>query len=116
MRCAAMLVLVLTVVLVGGTSAATASTPVPPPLTIGNVRLTVGAHSATLHWTTSLPAGGAVFYGPADGAWSDSVPSSGDGLFHTATLPNLAPATTYRFWITASFIYLVAACNKTIGE
>ncbi|MFQ3633010.1 hypothetical protein [Roseiflexus sp.] len=94
MRCAAMLVLVLTVVLVGGTFAATSSTPVPPPLTIGNMRLTVSARSATLYWTTSLPAGGAVFCGPADGAWSDdNVPSSGDGLSHTALLPDLAPVT-----------------------
>ncbi len=101
MRYVVIPVLVLTVILTGGTFAAAPVTPTPSSLTISNVRLTVGAHSATLHWTTSLPAGGAVFYGPADGAWSESVPSSGDGLSHTATLPDLAPATAYRFWITA---------------
>ncbi|MFQ3633008.1 fibronectin type III domain-containing protein [Roseiflexus sp.] len=101
MRYVVILALVLLVALTGGTFAAAPVTPTPSSLTISAVRLTVGARSATVHWTTSLSAGGAVFYGPADGAWSDSVPSNGDGFSHTATLPDLVPSTTYRFWITA---------------
>jgi regulation of enolase protein 1 (concanavalin A-like superfamily) len=100
MRYAVTVALVLLTV-VSSLASAADGTPGPAALTIANVQVTASAHSAAIRWTTSLPAGGAVFYGPADGAWTERAPASGDGSAHTALLPDLAPATTYRFWITA---------------
>jgi regulation of enolase protein 1 (concanavalin A-like superfamily) len=90
-------VLAIILVLLPGALAASAD----PSLRIENIQVTLSNGSATVRWTTNHFAGGAVFYGPADGAWTETAPSSGDGFAHTAVLLDLAPATTYRFWITA---------------
>ncbi|ABQ90766.1 DUF1349 domain-containing protein [Roseiflexus sp. RS-1] len=89
--------LAIILVLLPGALAASAD----PSLRIENIQVTLSNGSATVRWTTNHFAGGAVFYGPADGAWTETAPSSGDGFAHTAVLLDLAPATTYRFWITA---------------
>ncbi|MCS6840406.1 MAG: hypothetical protein NZ699_12815, partial [Roseiflexus sp.] len=65
MRRAATIALVLATAVLGSAFAAD-PTPVPPALTIANLQVTAGATHAAVRWTTSLPAGGAVFYGPAD--------------------------------------------------
>jgi regulation of enolase protein 1 (concanavalin A-like superfamily) len=90
-------VLAIILVLLPGALAASAD----PSLRIENIQVTLSNGSATVRWTTNHFAGGAVFYGPADGAWTETAPSSGDGFVHTAVLLDLAPATTYQFWITA---------------
>lgn len=76
-------------------------TPAAAALAISDLRVTAGPTSATVTWTTNVVAGGVVFYGPASGEWTEPASDAGDGLSHTASLPDLEPDTAYRFWVSA---------------
>lgn len=87
-------------VIVGGTSTLDISlTPVPP--LIGNIRVTdITESSAKINWTTDQITGGSVEYGKTT-AYGGIAPDSIENTFHSITLSNLSPATTYHFRVNA---------------
>jgi len=57
--------------------------------------ITKSATSADLTWATSLPQPTRLRWGPALSSLTESVELPGDRTYHTHTLPDLAPSTTY---------------------
>jgi len=79
-------------------------------LTAGSVSVT--SSSATITWTTNNPANGAVHYN-TDSSYSliATDPNSTPSTFHSVTLNNLTPNTTYRYYYSSTDIY-----NSTLSS
>jgi len=80
------------------------------PPSISNVQaVNVGSHSATITWTTNVPADSQVRYGttPAYGSQTPVDPAAVTS--HSVTLTGLVPATTYHYQVVSTNAYGSAA-------
>jgi hypothetical protein len=78
-----------------------ASAPPQPPAISGMATGNISATSATVYWTTDVPADGLVEYGPTSAYGSATPLASTKVVAHAQTLNGLAANTTYHYRVTS---------------